>query len=83
MNIIGFPKLFKSKYRAKGINGNTPISCCQPATNIPSDLNPPYFTIMVPMPHDKPADSVKNNPKILSITPIPIDNEKIPIIPKI
>ena len=38
---------------------------------------------MVPMPHDKPADSVKNNPKILSITPIPIDNEKIPIIPKI
>ena len=35
------------------------------------------------MPQDKPADNVKNNPKILSKTPIPIDNEKIPIIPKI
>ncbi len=45
-----------------------PIICCHPATINPSDLIPPYFTIIVPIAQLKPADKVIKKPKIFSKT---------------
>ena len=60
-----------------------PISCCHPATINPSDLMPPYFTIIVPIAQLKPAERVIRKPKIFSKIFISIERKKIPIIPKI
>ena len=59
-----------------------PIICCQPATINPSDLIPPYFTIIVPIAQLKPAESVIKKPKIFSKIFISIDRKNIPNIPK-
>ena len=63
--------------------GTIPIICCHPATINPSDLIPPYFTIMVPIAQLKPADNVIKKPKIFSKTLISKDRKKMPVIPKI
>ena len=42
--------------------GTIPIICCHPATINPSDLIPPYFTIIVPIAQLKPADKVIRKP---------------------
>ena len=62
--------------------GIIPIICCQPATINPSDLIPPYFTIIVPTAQLKPADKVMRKPKIFSKIFISMERKKIPIIPK-
>ena len=57
--------------------------CCHPATISPSDLIPPYFTIIVPIAQLKPAERVIRKPKRFSKILISVDRKKIPIIPKI
>ena len=77
------PKSFISKYKAKGTIGRIPINCCHPATIKPSDLMPPYFTIIVPIPQLNPAAKVIKKPNELSNIFISIERQKIPNMPNI